>query len=82
MVVIFVFYKKVKLMIDVYFLNMVIVDIFFVFIFLFWVVYYVIGEWIFSNVMCKLIRGIYIINFNCGMLFLIFISIDRYVVIV
>uniref|UniRef100_F6PP77 C-C motif chemokine receptor 6 n=2 Tax=Equus caballus TaxID=9796 RepID=F6PP77_HORSE len=81
-VVTFAFYKKAKSMTDVYLLNMAIADILFVLTLPFWAVYHATGEWTFSNAMCKLIRGIYTINFNCGMLLLTFISIDRYVAIV
>eukprot|EP00069_Balaena_mysticetus_P007938 bmy_19420T0 len=81
-VVTFAFYKKAKSMTDVYLLNMAVADILFVLTLPFWAVNHATGEWIFSNVMCKLTRGIYAINFNCGMLLLTCISLDRYIAIV
>uniref|UniRef100_A0A4X1VXE8 C-C motif chemokine receptor 6 n=2 Tax=Sus scrofa TaxID=9823 RepID=A0A4X1VXE8_PIG len=76
------FYKKAKSMTDVYLLNMAVADILFVLTLPFWAVHHATGEWIFSNAMCKLARGIYAVNFNCGMLLLTCISLDRYIAIV
>ncbi|XP_008067055.1 C-C chemokine receptor type 6 [Carlito syrichta] len=81
-VITFAFYKKARSMTDVYLLNMAIADILFVLTLPFWAVSHATGAWIFSNAMCKLIRGIYAVNFNCGMLLLTCISMDRYVAIV
>uniref|UniRef100_A0A8C0R423 C-C motif chemokine receptor 6 n=1 Tax=Canis lupus dingo TaxID=286419 RepID=A0A8C0R423_CANLU len=81
-VVTFAFYKKAKSMTDVYLLNMAIADILFVLTLPFWAVSHATGEWIFSNATCKLMKGIYAINFNCGMLLLTCISMDRYIAIV
>ncbi|KAI4567601.1 hypothetical protein MJT46_008814 [Ovis ammon polii x Ovis aries] len=81
-VVTFAFYKKAKSMTDVYLLNMAVADILFVLTLPFWAVSHATGEWIFSNTMCKLTRGIYAVNFNCGMLLLTCISLDRYIAIV
>nr|XP_058938880.1 C-C chemokine receptor type 6 [Kogia breviceps] len=81
-VVTFAFYKKAKSMTDVYLLNMAVADILFVLTLPFWAVNHAAGEWIFSNVMCKLTRGIYAVNFTCGMLLLTCISLDRYIAIV
>ncbi|XP_011280849.3 C-C chemokine receptor type 6 isoform X2 [Felis catus] len=81
-VVTFAFYKKAKSMTDVYLLNMAIADILFVLTLPFWAVSHATGEWIFSNAMCKLMKGIYAINFNCGMLLLTCVSMDRYIAIV
>ncbi|XP_032264164.1 C-C chemokine receptor type 6 [Phoca vitulina] len=78
----FAFYKKTKSMTDVYLLNMAIADILFVLTLPFWAVSHATGEWIFSNAICKLMKGIYAVNFNCGMLLLACISMDRYIAIV
>ncbi|XP_037673726.1 C-C chemokine receptor type 6 [Choloepus didactylus] len=81
-VITFAFYKKAKSMTDVYLLNMAIADILFVLTLPFWAVNHATEAWVFSNAMCKLIRGIYSINFNCGMLLLTCITMDRYIAIV
>ncbi|XP_051020163.1 C-C chemokine receptor type 6 [Acomys russatus] len=78
----FAFYKKARSMTDVYLLNMAITDILFVLTLPFWAVTHATDTWVFSNVLCKLMKGIYAVNFNCGMLLLACISMDRYVAIV
>ncbi|KAL6040877.1 hypothetical protein STEG23_037853, partial [Scotinomys teguina] len=78
----FAFYKKARSMTDVYLLNMAITDILFVLTLPFWAVSHGTGAWVFSNSLCKLMRGIYAVNFNCGMLLLACISMDRYIAIV
>ncbi|XP_055472123.1 C-C chemokine receptor type 6 [Psammomys obesus] len=78
----FAFYKKARSMTDVYLLNMAITDILFVLTLPFWAVTHATGTWVFSDVLCKLMKGIYAVNFNCGMLLLACISMDRYVAIV
>ncbi|KAM6181775.1 C-C chemokine receptor type 6 [Erethizon dorsatum] len=81
-VITFAFYKKAKSMTDVYLLNMAIADILFVLTLPFWAVTHATGAWTFSNALCKLMKGIYAVNFNCGMLLLACISMDRYIAIV
>ncbi|KAJ1155133.1 hypothetical protein NDU88_007868 [Pleurodeles waltl] len=77
----FTFYKRTKSMTDIYLLNMAVADILFVLTLPFWTVYRS-KEWIFGNFMCKLVQSVYKINFNCSMLLLACISIDRYIAIV
>ncbi|XP_020826070.1 C-C chemokine receptor type 6 [Phascolarctos cinereus] len=81
-VITFAFYKKAKSMTDVYLFNMAIADILFILTLPFWAVNHATGSWKFSNIMCKLTTSIYAINFNCGMLLLTCISLDRYIAIV
>nr|DBA26761.1 TPA: hypothetical protein GDO54_010975 [Pyxicephalus adspersus] len=81
-VVTFSWYKKSKTMTDIFLLNMAIADILFIFTLPFWAVYSYKNEWIFQDFMCKLFRCIYAINFNCSMLLLACVGIDRYVAIV
>ncbi|CAI9531601.1 unnamed protein product [Staurois parvus] len=69
-------------MTDIFLLNMAIADLLFIFTLPFWAVYLEKNEWIFEDVMCKLIKSIYTINFNCSMLLLACVGIDRYVAIV
>uniref|UniRef100_A0A8D0G8Y1 C-C motif chemokine receptor 6 n=1 Tax=Sphenodon punctatus TaxID=8508 RepID=A0A8D0G8Y1_SPHPU len=81
-VITFALYKKSESMTDVYLFNMAIVDILFVLTLPFWAVNYAMDEWIFGDFLCKITKGIYAINFNCGMLLLACISLDRYIAIV
>ncbi|XP_059555840.1 C-C chemokine receptor type 6 [Myotis daubentonii] len=78
----FAFYKKAKSMTDVYLLNMALADILFVLTLPFWAATHATGQWAFSGALCKLVRGVYAVNFHCGMLLLTCISLDRYVAIV
>ncbi|XP_078503007.1 C-C chemokine receptor type 6 [Lissotriton helveticus] len=77
----FTFYKRTKSMTDIYLLNMAVADILFVLTIPFWTVYRA-KEWIFGDFMCKLVQSVYKINFNCSMLLLACIGIDRYIAIV
>ncbi|XP_036982131.2 C-C chemokine receptor type 6 isoform X2 [Artibeus jamaicensis] len=81
-VVTFAFYKKAKSMTDVYLLNMAVADILSVLTLPFLAATQAAEQWLFSNAMCKLVRGIHTINFYCGMLLLACISLDRYIAIV
>ncbi|XP_006037911.1 C-C chemokine receptor type 6 [Alligator sinensis] len=78
----FALYKNHKSMTDVYLFNLAIVDLLFVLTLPLWAMSYAADKWIFNDVICKMTRGIYAINFNCGMLLLAFISLDRYIAIV
>ncbi|XP_009867326.1 PREDICTED: C-C chemokine receptor type 6, partial [Apaloderma vittatum] len=78
----FALYERTKSMTDVYLFNMAIADILFVLTLPLWAVNYAADEWIFGDFTCKIARGIYAINFSCGMLLLAFISVDRYIAIV
>nr|XP_004651137.2 C-C chemokine receptor type 6 [Jaculus jaculus] len=81
-VITFAVYKKAKSMTDVYLLNMAIADTLFVLTLPFWAVTHASSAWVFSNALCKMLKGTYAVNFNCGMLLLACISVDRYVAIV
>ncbi|XP_037374701.1 C-C chemokine receptor type 6 [Talpa occidentalis] len=78
----FAFYKRSKSMTDVYLLNMAVADVLFVLTLPFWAVNHAMGRWVFNDAMCKLTKGVYAVNFNCGMLLLACISLDRFVAIV
>uniref|UniRef100_A0A8C5IUM5 C-C motif chemokine receptor 6 n=1 Tax=Junco hyemalis TaxID=40217 RepID=A0A8C5IUM5_JUNHY len=78
----FALYERAKSMTDVYLFNMAIADILFVLTLPLWAVNYAADEWLFGDFICKMTRGIYAINFSCGMLLLAFISVDRYIAIV
>ncbi|XP_020388000.1 C-C chemokine receptor type 6a [Rhincodon typus] len=74
-------YKKVKSMTDMYLMNLAIADILFVVTLPFWAANEVNG-WIFEVIGCKVLKGLYCVNFYSGMLLLAVISIDRYIAIV
>ncbi|XP_062911255.1 C-C chemokine receptor type 6a [Mobula hypostoma] len=80
-VVIYLSYKRVRSMTDMFLMNLAIADILFVVTLPFWAVDAPEG-WIFKDTGCKILKGIYSINFYSGMLLLGAISIDRYIAIV
>ncbi|KAJ1199622.1 hypothetical protein NDU88_003455 [Pleurodeles waltl] len=73
--------KKTKSMADVCLLNLAISDLLFV-IFLPFHAYYAVDQWIFANVMCKLVFGVYYIGFFSSIFFLTLVSLDRYLAVV
>ncbi|ASW27121.1 membrane protein Mo6 [Beluga whale alphaherpesvirus 1] len=78
----FVTYAKSRCLTDVFIANMALADLLLVLTLPFWAVQHALDDWIFSNIACKVTRGIYAINFNCGMLLLTCIGVDRYIAIV
>ncbi|XP_028904506.1 C-C chemokine receptor type 4 [Ornithorhynchus anatinus] len=74
-------YKRLRSMTDVYLLNLAISDLLFVFSLPFWA-YYAADQWIFGLGLCKIISWIYLVGFYSGILFIMLMSIDRYLAIV
>ncbi|KAG8431156.1 hypothetical protein GDO86_019342 [Hymenochirus boettgeri] len=68
-------------MTDIYLINLALADLFLVLSLPFIAISAVKG-WIFGNGMCKIVQGVYSINFFSGFLFLTCISVDRYFEIV
>ncbi|NWH66020.1 CCR8 protein, partial [Geococcyx californianus] len=75
-------FKKIRTMTDVYLLNLAISDLLFVFSLPFLVQYSIRSQWIFGNVMCKIISSAYFIGFYSSAFFISIMSIDRYLAIV
>ncbi|XP_007521678.2 C-C chemokine receptor type 6 [Erinaceus europaeus] len=76
------FYKKAKSMTDVYLLHMAVADVLFVLTLPFWAAEHALGEWALGDAGCRLVRGLYALNFHCGMLLLACVGLDRYVAVV
>ncbi|MBN3313867.1 CCR9 protein, partial [Atractosteus spatula] len=72
---------RLKTMTDMYLLNLAIADLLFLFTLPFWASEATSG-WSFGTVICKLVSGMYKINFFSSMLLLTCISVDRYIAIV
>uniref|UniRef100_UPI00398F1AB1 platelet-activating factor receptor-like n=1 Tax=Pristiophorus japonicus TaxID=55135 RepID=UPI00398F1AB1 len=71
--------RKVKKAIRVYLINLTLADIMFNFTLPFWVVYYFKGgDWIFSEVTCRVAGAFYYIATYSAITFMILISINRY----
>ena len=79
--VIYVFYQKLKSPTDVFLMNLPLADLVFVCTLPFWA-YAGTHEWVFGNVMCKVLLGIYTLNFYTSMLILTCITVDRFIAVV
>ncbi|XP_069047144.1 atypical chemokine receptor 4 [Lepisosteus oculatus] len=79
-VAIYIYYKKLKTMTDVYIFNLAIADLLLLFTLPFWAADAVHG-WKLGETMCKITSMLYVMNFSCGMFFLACISVDRYLAI-
>ncbi|KAI1889152.1 hypothetical protein AGOR_G00176140 [Albula goreensis] len=79
-VAIYIYYKRLKTMTDVYILNLAVADLLLLLTLPFWAADAVNG-WELGVGMCKLTSTLYGMNFNCGMLFLACISVDRYLAV-
>ncbi|XP_074939515.1 C-C chemokine receptor type 2-like [Phalacrocorax aristotelis] len=80
-VLILVKYKRLKSMTDIYLLNLAISDLTFVFSLPFWA-YYAVHDWIFGEVLCRMLSGVYLLGFYSGIFFIILLTLDRYLAIV
>ncbi|XP_063306677.1 C-X-C chemokine receptor type 6-like [Pelobates fuscus] len=76
--VIFIFYEKVKTLTDIFLVNLATADILFLCTFPF-LAYQSAKSWIFGEVMCRIIRGAYRINLFTSMLTLTCITFDRFI---
>ncbi|XP_072373633.1 platelet-activating factor receptor-like [Scyliorhinus torazame] len=71
--------RKVKKAIRVYLINLCLADMLFIFTLPFWVVYYFKGgDWIFSEVICRLAGAFYYMATYSAITFMILISVNRY----
>ncbi|XP_066100395.1 C-C chemokine receptor type 1-like [Saccopteryx bilineata] len=75
-------HKRLKNMTSIYILNLAISDLLFLFTLPFWIHYYRKDNWVFGNVMCKLLEGLYYIGLYSEIFFIILLTIDRYLAIV
>uniref|UniRef100_UPI00398EA996 C-C chemokine receptor type 7-like n=1 Tax=Pristiophorus japonicus TaxID=55135 RepID=UPI00398EA996 len=77
----YIYHKKLKVMTDVYLLNLAVADILFLFTLPFSAASSQAG-WVFGKFMCRIVKLLYKMNLYSGFLFLMCISVDRYFVIV
>ncbi|KAE8615842.1 hypothetical protein XENTR_v10008636 [Xenopus tropicalis] len=76
-----VYCKKLRTTTDVYLFNMAVSDLLFV-VSLPFIAYTIINEWIFGNIMCKILSTIYFVGFFSSIFFITVMSVDRYFAIV
>ncbi|KAM5314095.1 C-X-C chemokine receptor type 6 isoform 2-T3 [Glossophaga mutica] len=77
----YIFYQKRRSLTDVFLMNLPLADLVFVCTLPFWT-YASIHEWVFGNAMCKILLGIYTLNFYTSMLILVCITVDRFMAVV
>ncbi|KAG8442694.1 hypothetical protein GDO86_011475 [Hymenochirus boettgeri] len=77
-IIIYSFYEKMKTLTDILIVNLAVADMLFLCTLPF-LAYHAANTWIFGEVMCKLIRGVYRINLYTSMLTLTCITLDRYI---
>lgn len=73
--------KKLRSITDVYLLNLALSDLLLVFSFPFQT-HYLLDEWVFGLVLCKVVSGSYYLGFFSSMFFITLMSVDRYLAIV
>ncbi|XP_078395632.1 C-C chemokine receptor type 4-like [Cetorhinus maximus] len=74
-------YARQKNMTDIYLFNLALCDLLLVITLPFWA-YFAASEWIWGDACCKIINVCYILGYSGGVMFIILISIDRYLAIV
>ncbi|CAH6777497.1 Cxcr6 [Phodopus roborovskii] len=79
--IIYVFYQKLRTLTDVFLVNLPMADLVFVCTLPFWA-YAGTYEWVFGTFMCKTLQGMYTVNFYVSMLTLTCITVDRFIVVV
>ncbi|XP_066100826.1 C-C chemokine receptor type 1-like [Saccopteryx bilineata] len=75
-------HKRLKNMTNIYVLNLAISDLLFLFTMPFRIHHYRKDNWVFGNVMCKLLSGILYLGRYSEIFFIILLTIDRYLAIV
>lgn len=76
-----VFGTRLRSMTDVCLLNLALADLLLVCTLPFWA-HQALGRWVFGDVMCKIVLGVFNISFYCGIFFISLMSIDRYLAVV
>ncbi|XP_019486637.1 PREDICTED: C-C chemokine receptor type 3 [Hipposideros armiger] len=75
-------YRRLRIMTNIYLLNLAISDLLFLVTLPFWIHYIRWNEWVFGHRMCKLLSGLYYIGLYSEIFFIILLTIDRYLAIV
>ncbi|XP_077471961.1 C-C chemokine receptor type 3-like [Stigmatopora argus] len=74
-------YEKLNTVTNIFLLNLVLSNILFATSLPFWAKYHL-SEWIFGNVLCKMVSSAYFIGFYSSILFLTLMTFDRYLAVV
>ncbi|XP_048650906.1 C-C chemokine receptor type 9 [Marmota marmota marmota] len=79
-VLVYWYCTRVKTMTDTFLLNLAIADLLFLMTLPFWAIAAV-DQWKFQTVMCKVVNGMYKMNFYSCVLLIMCISVDRYIAV-
>ncbi|KAM6919298.1 atypical chemokine receptor 4 [Xenentodon cancila] len=79
-VAIYTYHKRLKTVTDVFLSHLAVADLLLLFTLPFWAVDAARG-WDLGDIVCKMVSACYTVNFNCCMLLLACISLDRYLVV-
>ncbi|XP_051944788.1 C-C chemokine receptor type 5-like isoform X1 [Hippocampus zosterae] len=74
-------YEKLNTVTNIFLLNLVLSNILFATSLPFWATYHL-SQWIFGNILCKLVSSAYFIGFYSSILFLTLMTFDRYLAVV
>lgn len=80
--VLFIIYKYEKLntVTNIFLLNLVLSNILFATSLPFWATYHL-SEWVFGEIMCKLVSSVYSVGYSSSILFLTLMTLDRYLAV-
>ncbi|KAL2803934.1 C-C chemokine receptor type 3 isoform 1 [Daubentonia madagascariensis] len=81
-IVILTKYRRLRIMSNIYLLNLAISDLLFLFTLPFWIHYAGWDKWVFGHGMCKLLSGLYYMGLYSEIFFIMLMTIDRYLAIV
>ncbi|XP_010622683.1 C-C chemokine receptor type 3 [Fukomys damarensis] len=81
-IVILTKYRRLRIMTNIYLLNLAISDLLLLLTLPFWIHYVVWKTWVFGHFMCKLISGFYYVGLYSEIFFIILLTVDRYLAIV
>lgn len=74
-------YEKLSTVTNIFLVNLVVSDLLFASSLPFWAVYHS-SEWVFGTALCKVVGSAYFIGFHSSILFLTFMTFDRYLAVV
>ncbi|XP_001513794.2 C-C chemokine receptor type 3-like [Ornithorhynchus anatinus] len=75
-------YKRLRIVTNIYLLNLAFSDLLFLFTLPFWIHTEVKSEWVFGNSMCKFVSGLYYMGLYSEIFFIVLLTVDRYLAIV
>ncbi|XP_003794569.1 C-C chemokine receptor type 3 [Otolemur garnettii] len=81
-IVILTKYRRLRILSNIYLLNLAVSDLLFLFTLPFWIHYVEWNNWVFGHGMCKLLSGLYYLGLYSEIFFIMLMTVDRYLAIV